>query len=105
MTGAESTPLLHVPARDIPVPSSVSPEARAVLSVGSTQSGGYPDVTDLEAWRAMIKAQDEMLLPMMLDRASHHDVEVEDTEVDGVRVHVITPRGVADDDRRVFLDI
>ena len=98
-------PVLHVPAREIPIPSSVSPEAQAVLSVGFTQASGYPDLADLEGWRAMIKAQDEMLLPMMSERASRLDVEVEDIEVDGVSVYVLTPRGTADDDRRVYLDI
>jgi acetyl esterase/lipase len=105
MSEPESMPVLHVPARDIPVPSSVSPQAQAVLAVGFMEAGGYPDPADLDGWRAMIEAQDEMLLPMMLERALQHDVEVDDIEVDGVGVYVITPRGAPADDRRVFLDI
>jgi acetyl esterase/lipase len=103
MSDATELPALQVPAREIPVPSSVSPQAQAMLAAGFMGSGDYPDLADVDGWRAMIKEQDEMLLPMMQERASRLDVDVEDIEVDGVPVYVITPRDTAADDRRVFL--
>jgi prepilin-type processing-associated H-X9-DG protein len=38
-------------------------------------------------------------------RAAAVDADVEDREIDGVPVYVLTPRGLAAEDRRVFLEI
>ncbi|MBL7487237.1 alpha/beta hydrolase [Frankia sp. AgB1.9] len=104
MTGTDIRLSLHVPARDIPVPGSVSAQAQAVLAMGPMDLPGYPPLEDIAAWRAMIAARDAAIRPHLAARASRIVAEVEDINVDGVGVFVITPRG-APDDGRVFLDL
>lgn len=105
MTIEATRPVLPVPAREIPVPTSISREARAVLASGPLPKRDYPPLDDADAWRAHIAAQDESLLPMLGDRAARIAADVEDIEVGGVPVYVITPHGTAAGDRRVFLEI
>ncbi|MDT3446055.1 MULTISPECIES: alpha/beta hydrolase [unclassified Pseudofrankia] len=105
MAISDDLPALAVPAREIPVPRSVSPQARAMLAMGRTETREYPALDDADAWRAMIKAADEAVLSMLLGRASGLPSDVEEIEVAGVRVYTIRPQDVPVDDRRVFLDV
>jgi epsilon-lactone hydrolase len=41
----------HVPARDIPIPTSVSPQARAIMTVTRPQMPPDPRVDEIGAWR------------------------------------------------------
>ncbi|HXY91782.1 MAG TPA: alpha/beta hydrolase [Acidimicrobiia bacterium] len=99
--------VLHVPAREIPVPTSVSPEAQAVLAVGPMPSPEYPELDDAEGWRKYIAATDEMVLGMFGESGlmSAEGFEIEEISVDGVTVFVVTPPAVGADDSRVYLDI
>jgi acetyl esterase/lipase len=107
--GADSSarPVLHVPAREIPVPASVSPEAQAVLAAGPAGPPGaddYPPLDDHAAWRAYIAEKDEFILERFA--AITAGAAIEDLDVDGVPVYAaVPPPGVPDDDRRVYLDI
>ena len=57
---------LSVPAREIPVPTSISAEAQAVLAMGVlSPPTTYPAVDDLEGWRALVAAQDEVVTQML----------------------------------------
>ena len=95
---------LEVPARDIPVPASVSPEAQAVLGMGLlSPPTGYPPVDDLEAWRALVAAQDAVVTAMISEQAGAIAAERTQREIGDTVVYVVTPEGVADD--RVVLDI
>lgn len=110
MTIDESLSPLHVPARDIPVPYSVSPEARAVIAMPPVGGQPYPDLDDVDGWRRNIAERDAMVITMLQDRGPEVPAEVEEIEVRGVRVFVITPAGMAGDgtsldDRRVCLEI
>jgi len=96
---------LHVPARDIPVPTSLSPEAQAVLGMGQFEEAEYPALDDVGAWRAMIEARDAQVLAMVGPRAALVDAAVVDTDLDGVKTFLITPHGAREDDRRVSLEI
>jgi epsilon-lactone hydrolase len=96
--------VLHVPAREIPVPTSVSPEAQAVLARGVIEGAAHPPLDDLDAWRKMIAAGDQMVLGM-IGSVRPEDVEVEETELGGVRTFAITPSGVEPAETRVYLDI
>jgi len=98
-------PPLHLPARDIPIPTSVSPEAQAVLAMPPMEAVEYPALDDVEGWRAMIAAYDETVAALLAERARGASVTTEVLDIDGLGVYVITPDGLADDDRRVFLDI
>ena len=94
----------HVPARDIPVPSSVSPEAQAVLSAAAVNiDTPWPDLDDADGWRAAIAARDDELEALMTDAADAIDADRDQRDVDGTPVYVVTPVGCDDD--RVILDV
>jgi epsilon-lactone hydrolase len=102
----DTRPTRHIPAREIPVPAHLSAEAQAMLSLPPLgDAPASPALSDKEGWRARAAAQNEMVLSVMAPRAAAIDADVEHRDVDGVPVFVITPRGAAADDRRVFLEI
>ncbi|MDT3440759.1 MULTISPECIES: alpha/beta hydrolase [unclassified Pseudofrankia] len=103
MTTVEGRPSVHLPARDIPIPSSVSPEARAILAAPRQAEAGYPPLGDVAAWKKMIAGRDESLAAMVGSRPVDAAVTVEDADVDGVPVYVVTPSGAPDG--RVYLDV
>ena len=105
MTADDAEPVLHVPARDIPMPIHISPQAQAMLARGPGQP--FPDLPldDLDAWRKKIAEMDENVLAMTAALPAANDATVEEIDVDGAHIYVITPKGVGADDRRVFLDI
>ena len=99
-------PPLRLPARDIPVPASVSPEAQAIIALGPLGPPTvWPDSDDPEIWRAVVEEYRASARAMMAGRGPLPDVAVEERIIDGVRVFVDTPAGVADDDRRVFFEV
>src|SRR5258708_20300099 len=61
MTASETQPVLEVPARVIPVPASVSPEAQAFLARGPLQVPENPALDDIEGWRQRVAAIDQMM--------------------------------------------
>ena len=66
MTADGSRPVFHLPARDIPIPSSISPEAHAMLAMGPLMPDTeYPPLDDHDAWRAMIAEQESAVLAML----------------------------------------
>ena len=106
MTTDGDTHLVHIPARAIPVPAHLSPEAQAMLSLpplGDAPATPSPD--DKDGWRARTAAQNEMVLAQFAPRAAKVDAVVADRRIDGVPVYVITPAGTSPDDHRVFLEI
>jgi acetyl esterase/lipase len=101
---SDDLPVTRLPARDIPVPRSVSPQAQAILARGAMiQPAVYPPLDDHQAWRDLIAAGDAELLKMLPAPAT--PVVTEDRSVNGVAVYVATPDGVAAADRRVYLEI
>jgi acetyl esterase/lipase len=96
--------VLHIPARHIPVPSSVSPEAQAQLAQGTMSNPSWPQTGDIEGWRRMIASMDEVGLAGLTMMGQHIEAEVEEVDADGVRVYVVTPRGVDPDDPAVYMD-
>ena len=103
--------MMHVPARDIPVPTSVSPQAQAMLARGPLGPAPvWPPLDDPDAWRAAIAAMDASSLTMLGSLAEGFvtdpsAADLTEIDVDGVAVYVVTPNGLDPDDRRVFLDI
>jgi len=88
---SDDAPPLLVPARTVPVPTSVSPEARAFLAAGPMAGGPPPAVDDAAAWRALAAATDPMLAAMFDAQVADYPVEVEAVTVDGVSGFVVTP--------------
>jgi monoterpene epsilon-lactone hydrolase len=103
----ESLPdsVLHLPARDVPVPTSLSPQAQAIVSMQPSVRTTYPPIDDVEGWRAMAAERDATIVEIVGARASAVPAEVEEVDVAGVRVYVITPRDLPRDDRRVYLNV
>jgi acetyl esterase/lipase len=101
----DDRPTVQIPAREIPIPRSVSAEAQAILAMPPMESPPYPEVDDFEGWRKLIAETDAMVATIMADRVASAPVEVTDLDVDGVRVHEIVPHECTADDRRTFLDI
>lgn len=97
--------ILHVPARDIPIPQGLSPEAARMLSTPSISNPPWPPVGDTQAWRGLVTAMDARGLAGLTMMSEHIPARVEETEVDGVRVYVVTPDGLDPDDQAVYLDI
>jgi len=97
----DSSHVRHVPARDIPVPTHLSPEAQAMLSLPPLgEAPESPSLDDKEGWWARTAVQDEMVLAALAPRAAKIAVDVEGLVVDGVPDLVITPRGTAAVDPR-----
>ncbi|MGH3121286.1 MAG: alpha/beta hydrolase [Trebonia sp.] len=96
---------IHLPARDIRVPSTVSPAAQAVLANPPAESFDFPPLDDPAAWREMIAERDGAIAAMMAGRAAVAPVTVRPRELAGCRVYEITPDGLDDGDDRVYLDI
>src|ERR1700685_1935037 len=104
MAATDAQAILRVPARDVPVPSFLSPQAQAILGMGLFQVNEYPPLEDLDGWRAMVASRDEVVRSIMSERVSAFDGEVEEIDCNGTRIFVITPAGTSDEDQRVYLD-
>lgn len=101
---SDSPPILHVPAREVPVPTSVSPEAQAILAMAPMPMPEYPSLDDLDGWRAMIAEHDTTVAAMVAARAAAAQVKVEELDLGAFRVYDITPLDVSPDET-IYLDI
>jgi monoterpene epsilon-lactone hydrolase len=105
MTGESPGPI-HLPARDIPIPSSLSPEARQVLAMGSLGPViDWPSLHDVEAWKELVRLQDETVRSILDGTLGGTDVTVAESEIDGIRVFVARGERTKAEDRRVYLDV
>ena len=107
MTAIDEQAVLHVPAREIPVPTTISPEAQAVLAAGPMPVPTYPELDDLEGWRNYVAATDEMMLGFFgaAGLMAPEGVAAEEHSFDGVTVYAITPPDLPANDARVYLDL
>jgi acetyl esterase/lipase len=97
---------LRVPERTIPVPTHLSPQARARLAMQLPRSGaGYPALDDAEGWRRHIAASDAMIMQMFMGGRNNVPCQVSDYSRGGATAYELIPDGVRADDRRVYLDI
>ncbi|HEY6534162.1 MAG TPA: alpha/beta hydrolase [Acidimicrobiales bacterium] len=105
MAISEQQGALEVPARVIPVPTSISPEAQAILAMGPMKGAPPPPLDDLDGWRASGQSGDAYLVESLGHLSAGTTAEVTELDVDGVRVFDIRPEGVANDDPHVVLEI
>lgn len=105
MAIGEQQAALSVPARVVPVPSSISAEAQGVLAMGPMVGADLPALDDLEGWRSYVAAADAGLVAMMGGLAEQARAEVTVLDVGGVTVHDIRPDDVPADDQHVVLEI
>jgi epsilon-lactone hydrolase len=95
---------LQVPARSIPIPSSISHEAQAILAMGSLVVPPYPDPGDFEGWRRYARQADTVLMELLDDQADD-GVRTDTLDAEGVATFTATPHGISQEDRRVYMEI
>lgn len=101
----------HVEAREIPIPTSISPEARAMLARGPLGAGvAWPDLDDTPGWLATVQAMDEGALAMFAALAQtagrdREEIGIDEWVVDGVPLYAASPAGLPEGDRRVVLNV
>jgi acetyl esterase/lipase len=107
MTSAERSTKLVLPEREIPVPTSVSPEAQAALSMGrlGPPPRDYPAPDDAAGWKEYVAESDGFVRSMVGDPTATFTGTIDERDIGPCPVYVITPEGVADTDQRVLLDI
>lgn len=96
--------MLHVPARDVPVPAFLSPIARAYLKP-QPASVPYPALEDKAGWRAYVSAGDQAVIPLLNRVNAQATAKVEERDADGARVFDITPPGIDTNDRAIVLEM
>lgn len=105
MNAGPKIPARHVPAREIPVPSFLSPQAQASFAVPAIPPPEYPDLEDIDGWRRRIADFDAAQAAVMTDLPTVDAADVDEIAVGEARVFQITPhqRRAADD--CVYFDI
>lgn len=107
----DEPPVLHLPARDVPVPGSVSAEAQAVIVRGNTgppyefPPRPFPAREDAVGWRTMAREIDDAMLRVYSLRPEDMGVDIEERRYEDALVYVARPQDVTPDDRRVLLDL
>jgi len=104
MTEAAEWPALLVPARTIPVPTSISRQAQTALARGRRDGDAYPALDDAEGWRSQRRKGEQMMLAFLQSRISHIAAEVREITVEEAHVYIVKPANRVDD-RCVYLDI
>ncbi len=97
--------VLRVPARDVPVPVSVSSKAQHVLAQGPLPDSELPTPDDIDGWKAMVDFAAEFITADFETKAGHLPVTAQRREVDGVGVFDLVPHESDPADQRVYLDI
>ncbi len=108
MTGSNTEKAgIHVPARFIPTPSTVSPQAQAYLSSPPALGGaGEPDPQDKAAWRSHMIQMNSFLTTMTAAMAQQHPAEIVTHSLSNAVVYELTPNNFdANKDQRAIIYI
>ena len=92
----------NVPARRLPIPTTVSPEVQKMIAQPLRQNWNAPPTTP-EGWKALADTGAAALaqnVPGMLERLH---VKVETTTIDGVRAFILTPSEIPPQNRNRLL--
>ena len=109
MTDVVDQSAFTLPERVIPIPRSLSPEARAALeAAAATPRTPFPDPADDDGWRAHVATQRGVELQYVppgsaAAYARQIGVRLDIRDVGGVPVDIAAPDGWAADDRRAVL--
>jgi monoterpene epsilon-lactone hydrolase len=88
---AELAPV-RLPARDIPPPSTISPQARAALSAGALAPAmNWPAADDLEGWRLAARGSEATFNPVAEQLLAACRASVTTEQIGGVTCYVSTP--------------
>jgi len=102
---ASYTPV-HLSARDIPPPPTISPEAQRFLSEWAAQPRmTWPSPDDKEAWRKQIASADALWDDMAPPILAKVKATIETTHIGGVLCHDCRPEGGTASDAPIYLFI
>ncbi|MBV8804388.1 MAG: alpha/beta hydrolase [Sinobacteraceae bacterium] len=94
---------LQVPARPVPLPASISQEARTFLAwLMANPLPPRPATTDAAAWRAATAAADAGMVAMMAPRCAELGLQHEQATFGDTPTYIIRPKGAPAG--RVYLD-
>jgi epsilon-lactone hydrolase len=105
VTADNGTSLTTSAARNVPVPSSISAEARAILAMPRAAPVDFPGPDDLPGWRQLIAARDEEMVSLLAGMVDEDAAEVERTPVGAGAVYKIVPAGCGPDSPNAYLEI
>ena len=91
--GQDTPPRLTVPAREVPVPSTVSPELQKRLAAPIPPLTAMPKTPD--GWKKLQREADAKAEKVALAAATLLGAKVEPVEIAGVKCYRVTPRAVA----------
>lgn len=103
MSNLEMRPVRHIPAREIPVPISVSPAAQAIMAMRRPEPPPYPALDDVAGWRAYAAGTNQAILPFFEAQAAKVEASVQDIDAEGALVFDVVPK--AAEGHGIFLDI
>src|SRR5262245_43990283 len=94
VTNAQPAPAdLQLPARAIPVPTTVSPEMQKLIAAPPNPSAGaIPKTTD--EWKERVKAGAAASLQRLPALRERMRVKVEPLTIDGVKAYSVTPDSI-----------
>jgi epsilon-lactone hydrolase len=94
---------MKVPTREIPVPTSVSSEAQAVLAAGLADRPDWPPPDDTQGWLTLRGLSEEA--NAVRQSSQQTTVARDDScDVDGVTVYAVSPIDAIDGDPRIYLN-
>lgn len=97
---------VDVPARHVPAPSSISPQARAFLDRAASFSPPDIDATDTSAVRGYIAAMEGQIRMIAGERAKPYPAAIAEHKLTHVTLYEVTPASsTADDQDAVLFDI
>ncbi len=82
--------MLHLAARDIPVPTSVSPEAQAALAMGrlGPPQREYPALDDVAGWKTYVSESDDFVRSMVGDPTAAFAGTIEERDAGSCPLYV-----------------
>src|SRR5262245_48180836 len=95
---AQEPPRLAVPAREVPIPTTVSPELQKRLAGPIPQPAKVP--TTAEEWKKLQRDADTAGEKVASDIARRLEAKVEAAEVGGVKCYRVTPKTVAPENEK-----
>ncbi len=91
-----------VPAKSIPVPSSVSPELQAVIAQPLRAGWNTPPTTP-EGWAQLVKDLEAAVSATTQPMADRLHVAIDASTIDGVKVYTVTPAEIPPQNRNRLL--
>ena len=91
-----------VPAKTIPVPTTISPEMQAIVAQPLRTNWDKPPTTP-EGWTELVKQLETATATQVAPMAERMHVKIEPSTIDGVKVYTLTPETIPDGNRNRLL--